>query len=79
MCMDVKYFHLSNQMERDLYIMIQISMIAQAFVDKYNLTEKAHNGYINARVTKVMYGLPKSGWISHDALVKNLDLYVYHP
>ena len=24
MCMDVKYFYLSNQMERDEYIMIQL-------------------------------------------------------
>ena len=28
---------------------------------------------------KVMYGLPQSGRISHDALLKNLDMYGYHP
>ena len=29
MCMDVKGFYLNNQMDRDKYIMIQISMIPQ--------------------------------------------------
>ena len=54
-CMDVKYFYLNNQMDRAEYIMIQISMILQEFVDKYNLTEKSHNGYIFAWVTKGIY------------------------
>ena len=45
MCMDVKDFYLSNQMEKDKYIMIQLSIIPQEFVEKYNLTEKSHNGY----------------------------------
>ena len=29
MCMDVKYFYLNNNMDRDEYIMIQLSMIPQ--------------------------------------------------
>ena len=58
MCMDVKYFYLDNQMDRDKYIMIHISMIPQELVEKYNLAEKSHNGYIYTRVKKVMYGPP---------------------
>ena len=54
-------------------------MIPQEFVEKYNLTEKSHNGYIYARVTKGMYGLPQAGRIAHDALVKQLEMYEYHP
>ena len=52
MCMDVKDFYTSIQMDRDKYMMIQISMIPQEFVEKYNLAEKAHDEYIYARVTK---------------------------
>ena len=48
MCMDVKYLYLRNQMDRAEYIMIHISMIIQEVLDKYNLKEKAHNGYIFA-------------------------------
>ena len=54
MCMDIKGFYLNNQMDRDKYILIQLSMIPQEFVEKYNLKEKAHNGYTYARVTKGM-------------------------
>ena len=43
MCMDVKYFHLKYQIDRDKYIMIQLSMIPQEFVETYNLEEKSHN------------------------------------
>ena len=75
MCMDVNDFYLNNQMYRDEYIMIQLSMIPQEFVEIYNLTEKAHNGYIYERVTKGMYGLPQSGQISHDAMSKHLEPY----
>ena len=59
--------------------MIQISMIPLEFVEKYNLAEKAHNGYIYARLKKVMYGLPQAGRIAHEALLKHLEPYVYHP
>ena len=37
-CMDMKYFCLNNKMDGAEYIMIQISMIPQEFVDKYNIT-----------------------------------------
>ena len=41
-------------MDREEYIMIHIAMIPQEFVEKYNLQEKAYNGYIYSRVTKGM-------------------------
>ena len=69
MCMDIKYFYLNNQMNRAEYIVIQISMILQEFVDKYNLKDKAQNGYTFARVSNGIYGLPQSGLIAHDSLV----------
>ena len=46
---------------------------------KYNLAEKAHNGYIYARMTKGMYKPPQELQIAHDALVKHLYPYEYHP
>ena len=73
--MDVKDFYLNNQMDRYEYIMIQLSMIPQEFVEKYNIAENSHNGYIYARVTNGMYGLPQSVRIAHDALVKRLEPY----
>ena len=66
-------------MYRDEYIVIQLSMIPQELVEKYNIAEKAHNGYIYARVTKVMYSLPQAGRIEHEFLLKILNPYGYHP
>ena len=59
--------------------MIQISMVPQEFVEKYNLKEKAHNGYIFAWVTKGMYGTQQAGRTGYDALVQHLQLYGYRP
>ena len=66
-------------MDRDEYIVIQISIVPQEFVEKYDLAEKSHNGYIYARVTNGMYGLPQAVQISYDAMLKHLDPYGYHP
>ena len=59
-------------MDRDEYIMIQIPMIPQEIVEKYNIVEKSHNGYIYARVKKGMYRLPQSVHIAYDILLKHL-------
>ena len=55
--------------------MIQLSMIPQESIDKYNLAETSHNRYIYARVKRGIYGIPQSGWIAHVSLVKNLEPY----
>ena len=53
MCMDVKYFYLNNHIDRSEYIMIQIYILPQEFVYKYNIKEELHNGYFFTWVTKV--------------------------
>ena len=72
MCMDVNDVYLNNHMDSVEYIMVQKSMIPQELVNKYNLKETSNNGYIFARVTNWMYGLPQAGRIAHDALVQHL-------
>ena len=59
--------------------MIQISMIPQEFLEKYNLAEKSHNRYIYARISKGMYGLSQAVHIEQNAMFKHLYSYVYHP
>ena len=53
-------------------------MIPQEFLEKYKLTEKVHNRYIFTQVNKGMYGLPQSGRVVHEALVKHMEPYGYH-
>ena len=59
--------------------MMHVSIIPQECVDKFNLKDKAYNGYIFAQVTKGVYEPPQAGLISHDTLVKHLEPYGYHP
>ena len=78
MCMDVKK-NLNNYKDGSEYIMIQISMIPQDVLEKCNIKETLHNGYIFSRLTKGMYGLPQSGLTAYGALVKYLEPYGYRP
>ena len=66
-------------MDRVEYIMIQISMILEDLLDKYNLKGKAQNVYIFTQVIKGVYVIPQAGRISHDSLLKHLELYGYGP
>ena len=66
-------------MYREECIMIQLSMIPQEIVEKYNIAEKSQNEYIYTRVTDGMYGIPQAGRIAHGALLKHLEPYEYHP
>ena len=59
--------------------MINISMIPQEVLEKYNINYKEQNGYIFSCLTKGVCGLPQAGQIAHDALVQNLEPYVYLP
>ena len=73
--MDVKDFYLYNCMDQAEYIRIHISMIPKEFVIVYNLQEKVQNGYIFARVTNGMYGLPQEGQITNYTLLQHLAPY----
>ena len=59
--------------------MIQIFTILQEFVEKYDLKDKAHIGYIFKQVDKGMHGISQSGQITHDSLVQHLEPYGYRP
>ena len=59
--------------------MIQIFTILQEFVEKYDLKDKAHSGYIFKQVAKVMHEISQSGQIAHDSLVQHMEPYGYRP
>ena len=48
-------------------------------MNAYSLKDKVQNGYIYARVTKDIYGLPQPGRIAQDSLAQHLSPHVYHP
>ena len=79
MCMDVEKFYLNNQMGRTEYSIVHISMIPHVFVEKYNIKGKLNNGYIFTCIPKGVWGLPQTGRIAHDDLVKRMKPYGYRP
>jgi hypothetical protein len=58
---------------------LDLSIISQEIIDKYKLGDKAKNGYIYIRIDKGMYGLPQSGRLANNLLVKRLTPHGYHP
>ena len=77
--LDIKIFYLNNDMERYEYMKIPIDIIPQDIIDRYNLMDKVHNGYVYVEIRKGMYGLPQAGKIANDELQRQLAPHGYRP
>ena len=49
-CIDIKNMYLQTPMDRKEYKRIPIKLIPQAFMDKYTLQDKIHNGHIYCKI-----------------------------
>ena len=65
-------------MERSEYVRIKLSDIPQEFIEEFDLTEAAQNGWIYFEILRGCYGLPKSGQLDNDLLRTHLDKAVYY-
>jgi hypothetical protein len=79
MCADVKNFYLNTILDRAEYMKLALSLVPQEIIDKYGLAEKAKNCRVYIQRNKGMYGLPKSGRLANDVLVKRLAPHGYRP
>jgi hypothetical protein len=79
MCADVKKFYLNTLLDRPEYMHLAISIIPQKIIDKYNLLDKANNGYVYIRIDNGMYGLPHTGRLANNLLVTRLAPHGNHP
>jgi hypothetical protein len=68
MTLDLKDFYLNTDLAEYEYVKIPLSLLPQAAIDKYNLTDKIIDGHVYAEVRKGMYGLPHAGKIANDKL-----------
>ena len=57
---------------------IKLLDIPQEFIDEYNLTEAAQNGWIYFDILRGCYGLPQSGQLVNDFLRTCLEKAVYY-
>ena len=60
-------------MERSEYVRIKFLDVPQEFIEEYNLTEAAQNGWIYFDILCRCYGLPKSGRLANNLLHTRLE------
>ena len=65
-------------MERSEYVRIKLLNIPQEFIEEYDLTEVAQNGWIYFEILRGCYDLTQSGWLPNDILHTSLEKAGYY-
>ena len=65
-------------MERPEYVCIKMTDIPQEFIDKYDLTQSVHNGWIYFGVLRGWYQLHQAGKLDNELLHKILNKCDYY-
>jgi hypothetical protein len=60
------------------YMRINLKHIPLDVQEKYNMAEYIHNDHVYIEINKSIYGLPQSGRLSQDRLIKHLKQHDYH-
>jgi hypothetical protein len=60
-------------------MIINLSLISQETIDKYELIELAQDEKLYIEIQKVMYGLPQAGILTNELLQRNLAKDGYRP
>jgi len=78
---DIKDFYLNTPMEpKDYaYMRIPVSVIPESIMNEYKLKDLIHKGFAYVEIRKGMYGLPQSGRIANDRLIKLMAPHGYAP
>jgi hypothetical protein len=62
---DINNFYLNTPLGRFKYMVINLSLLPQETIDKYDLIELAHDGKVYIEIQKCMYGLPQAGILTN--------------
>ena len=79
MTLDIKDYYPMCPMDEPAFMRIRMEDIPPSIVNRYNLNDVAHKGYVYVRINHALYGLPQAGRIAHDYLAKHLAKHGYHP
>ena len=60
-------------MDRSKYVRIKFLDIPQEFIEEYDLSKAAQNGWIYFEILRGCYGLPQSGRLANDLLRTRLE------
>ena len=58
MCADIANFYINNPMNRYDYMKLPLYIVSEEIIQKYNLRNLAHKGFVYMEIQKGMYGLP---------------------
>jgi hypothetical protein len=61
------------------YMVINLSSLPQAIINKYDLIELSQDGKVYIEIQKGMYGLPKAGILANKLLQRSLAKVGYRP
>ena len=67
-CFDIYNFYLKTPINLPEYFQVKLADIPQDFIDKYNLTKHARDGWVYFDIRKGVYGLPQYGKLANDLL-----------
>ena len=80
MCADISNFYINNPMNRYEYMKLPLDIIPEEIIQKYNLRNLAHKGFVHMEIQKGMYGLPQAGkmqMINLSYIRPILDIHMY--
>ena len=79
MCEDIANFYLNNPIYRYEYMKLQLDIIPEEIIQKYNLRNLSQKGFVYMETQKGMYGLTQAGKIANDKIKLNLANFGYKP
>ena len=75
---DLKNFYLKTPLPTARYMRMQLDILPEEIIDKYNLRAIAHKGWIYIRIKRGMYGLPEAGILANKLLKERLSKSGYY-
>jgi hypothetical protein len=72
MTIDLKDFYLKSTLLRKEYAWVNLTQIAPEIIAEFDLLTIAIKGKVLVKISKGIYGLPQSGKLAKDQLIKNL-------
>ena len=76
-CADIANFYPNNPMKIYEYMKLPLEIVPEEIIQKYNLRNLEHKGFVYMEIQKGMYGLPQAGKIANDNLKVHMAKFGY--
>ena len=76
--LNLKNFYLRTPFPEARYMILKIDILQEEIIEKYNLRNIVHNGWVYFKIKKGMYGLKEAGILAITLLNQHLGTYGYY-